>query len=91
MPKGPKGEMRPANVTGCAVYVAKIATGEIPEETKPTVPARAAGGKRGGRARADRLTPERRSEIARMAAEARWGADRSVITCAWYVHLTRQG
>ena len=73
MPKGPKGEMRPANVIGCAVHVAQIATGEIPEETKPTVPARAAGGKRGGVARADRLTPERRSEIARMAAEARWG------------------
>jgi len=28
---------------------------------------------RGGRARADRLTPEQRSESARLAAEARWG------------------
>lgn len=31
-------------------------------------------GKKGGRARADALTPEQRSEIARRAVEARWGA-----------------
>lgn len=30
------------------------------------------GGKKGGKARADKLTPEERSEIARKAAEARW-------------------
>jgi hypothetical protein len=30
------------------------------------------GGQKGGRARADRLTPRRRSEIARKAAAARW-------------------
>jgi hypothetical protein len=30
------------------------------------------GGLRGGRARADKLTPEERSEIARKAAKARW-------------------
>ena len=32
MPKGPKGEKRPADVVGAAVKVAKIATGEIEEE-----------------------------------------------------------
>ena len=31
------------------------------------------GGLKGGRARADKLTPEQRSEIARKAAAARWG------------------
>jgi hypothetical protein len=31
------------------------------------------GGLKGGRARADSLTPEQRSAIARKAAEARWG------------------
>ncbi len=31
MPKGPKGEKRPADVVGAAVMVAKIATGEIEE------------------------------------------------------------
>ena len=73
MPRGPQGQKRPGDAVGCAVTVAKIATGEIEEETKPTVPARAAGGRKGGRRRADRLTPERRSEIARTAAAARWG------------------
>lgn len=31
------------------------------------------GGLKGGRARAEKLTPARRSEIARKAAQARWG------------------
>lgn len=31
-------------------------------------------GAKGGKVRADELTPERRSEIARNAAAARWGA-----------------
>ena len=31
------------------------------------------GGKKGGKARAAKLTPERRSEIAKKAAQARWG------------------
>ena len=31
MPRGPNGEKRPADVVGCAVTVAKIATGEIEE------------------------------------------------------------
>ena len=30
------------------------------------------GGKKGGKARAESLSPERRSEIARAAADARW-------------------
>lgn len=30
------------------------------------------GGKKGGKARAEKLTPEERSEIARLAAIARW-------------------
>jgi len=30
------------------------------------------GGLKGGKARADRLTPERRGEIAKIAASARW-------------------
>jgi hypothetical protein len=31
------------------------------------------GGLKGGKARAGKLSPEKRSEIARRAAEARWG------------------
>ena len=33
MPKGPKGEKRPADVIGAAVMVGKIATGEIDDLT----------------------------------------------------------
>ncbi len=79
MPKGPKGEKRPADVIGNAVMVAKIATGEIeedygPEGPKPGKDAAAADlGKRGGAARANKLTPEQRAEIARKAATSRWG------------------
>ena len=66
MPKGPRGERPPADTVGCAVHVAKIATGEIKEDGAQ--PAKV----RSGRARAKSLTPERRKEIARQAAQARW-------------------
>lgn len=71
MPKGPKGEKRPGNVVGAAVTVAKIATGEIEEDTDITKHVRL-GGRKGGKARAKMLTSEQRSEIARIAAQARW-------------------
>ena len=76
MPTGPRGEKRPADVIGCAVMVAKIATGEIEEELRPEPAhreARREAGKKGGKARADALTPERRAEIASQGAAARWG------------------
>jgi hypothetical protein len=72
MPRGPKGEKRPADVIGNAVKVMRIATGEIEEGGEPETKAAAALGKRGGKARATSLTAEQRSEIARVAAEARW-------------------
>ena len=71
MPRGPKGEKRPADAVGAAVMVAKIATGET-EEIRGKAPNRAKGGLKGGKARAAALTPEQRSEIARVAATARW-------------------
>ncbi|MBS0334015.1 MAG: RNA-binding protein [Proteobacteria bacterium] len=72
MPKGPRGEKRPADVIGAAVMVGRIATGEIEEGIDPKREARSKGGKRGGAARTMVLTPEQRSEIARAAAAARW-------------------
>ena len=36
-----------------------------------------AGGKKGGKARAKKLSPERRSEIARIAALSRWSRKES--------------
>lgn len=72
MPRGPKGEKRPADAIGNAVMIAKIATGEIEEGAEPETKAAAALGRRGGKARAASLTPEQRSQIAKVAAEARW-------------------
>ncbi len=71
MPKGPRGESRPADVIGNAVRVARIATGEE-EETPPPVSPGAALGKLGGQARARNMTPEQRAEQAKRAAERRW-------------------
>ncbi len=73
MPKGPKGEKRPADVIGTAIKVAKIATGEIEDDAAdPAKDLMRRAGKKGGRARAKKLSPERRREIARIAALARW-------------------
>jgi hypothetical protein len=71
MPRGPKGEKRPADVVGNAVHVMRIATGEI-EDDLGKAPKRAKGGRKGGNARAANLTAEQRAEIARIAAQARW-------------------
>lgn len=71
MPKGPQGQKRPADAIGCAIMVAKIATGEADEEvayaTSSSEKASA-----GGKARAQQLLPGERSKIAKAAAEARW-------------------
>ena len=78
MPKGPRGERRPADVIGAAVMVAKIATGEVEESAPDRQKNQAAvalgrlGGKRGGKARATKLSPEKRKEIAKKAAQTRW-------------------
>ena len=73
MPRGPQGQKRPADVIGAAVMVAKIATGEI-EDTKrdPGTEANRKGGLKGGKARAAKLSPEKRAEIAKKAARTRW-------------------
>ena len=74
MPKGPKGQKRPADVIGNAILVAKIATGEatetIPDDGKD--PAAKALGKKGGDARAKAMSANQRSEIAKKGAQKRW-------------------
>jgi hypothetical protein len=72
MPKGPRGEKRPADVIGNAVKVMRIATGEETEEVDSAKSAAAELGSRGGKARAAKMTPGARSAIARKAAKARW-------------------
>jgi hypothetical protein len=75
MPKGSKGEKRPAEVIGKAIRVAKMATGEKtgefegPPEKSPVA---VELGRKGGRKRAEAMSAERRAEIARKAAEKRW-------------------
>lgn len=79
MPRGPKGERRPADVIGNAVKVMRIATGEEPEDYGQAAdaegknPAAVALGRMGGKARAQGLSPKKRREIAKRAAKARWG------------------
>ncbi len=71
MPKGPQGQKRPADVVSNAIYVARLATGEEAEELAPKETAQELGAK-GGRKRAENMSPERRAEIARKAAKTRW-------------------
>ncbi|MDP8997217.1 MAG: RNA-binding protein [Pseudomonadota bacterium] len=74
MPRGPKGEKRPADVIGNAVKVMRIAVGDesdaAPDDGKNK--AAQALGKLGGAARAKGLTTKRRKEIAQKAAKSRW-------------------
>jgi hypothetical protein len=66
---------RPADVVGDANRVAQIAAGEAEEHFEPGPeknPAAVEMGKLGGRKRAESMTPERRAEIARIAAAKRW-------------------
>lgn len=74
MPRGPKGQKRPADVIGNAIKVARIATGEEEEDVVDDGkdPAAKSLGQRGGKARAVALSKRRRKEIARNAAAKRW-------------------
>lgn len=71
MPRGPQGQKRPADVIARAVMVARIATGEE-QETLTHVSGRVRSGHAGAAARTANLSGERRSEIAKKAAAARW-------------------
>ncbi|MCY4183464.1 MAG: RNA-binding protein [Gammaproteobacteria bacterium] len=72
MPTGPKGEKRPADPIANAVRVMRIATGEE-RETHASAGQRE-GGRKGGKARAEGMSAERRREIAKKAASARWAS-----------------
>lgn len=71
MPQGPRGERRPADIIGCAVMTARLATGEIDETPKPKS-GKTRSGEAGSKARAEQLTSQERSSIAKKAAEVRW-------------------
>jgi general stress protein YciG len=56
----------------------KVLTGEVDDDAPDDGKDKAAQelGKKGGKARAASMTPERRAEIARKAAEKRWSKQR---------------
>ena len=68
---------RPRDANQLAKLILDIATGEepeaMPDEVEPKLQAAVIRGRKGGKARAKALTEEERAEIARKAAEARWG------------------
>jgi hypothetical protein len=75
MPKGPRGERRPADVIGAAIEVARIATGEV-EDDFGKAPKRSKGGRIGGKKRAEALSAEDRKAISKKATMARWGNEK---------------
>lgn len=70
---------RPRDVNQLAASIITDATSETPVDDDQPAKNPAAvelgrlGGKKGGKARAQKLDAARRSEIARLAARARWG------------------
>jgi hypothetical protein len=67
---------RPRDPNQLAKLIVDIATGDA-EDTisgakRKGKHKRQAGGLRGGKTRAERLTPQQREDIARLAARARW-------------------
>ena len=70
MPRGLKGEKRPAD----AIMISRIAAGEIGDLTTADGKnaAAVALGRMGGKARAEGMTAKRRTEIAKKAAASRW-------------------
>ena len=77
---------RPRDAAHLAKLVVDIATGEV-EDREPTPeeqgkdPAAVSlgrrGGLKGGKARAERMSAERRAQVARDAAQARWKRSRN--------------
>lgn len=65
---------RPRDFNQRARLIVDISTGQCADEAeaKPVNEASRNGGLKGGKARAQTLSSERRSEIARKAAQARW-------------------
>jgi hypothetical protein len=68
---------RPRDPIALAKLIGDIATGQttdtVPDDRNPAAVALGKlGGAKGGKARADKLTPAKRREIAQKAAQKRW-------------------
>jgi hypothetical protein len=76
----PKRTSKARDLNELAKSIVDAATGEVPhpapepppEKNPAAVALGRLGGKKGGPARAQRLTPEERREAAKKAAQARW-------------------
>lgn len=62
---------RPRDANQLAKFIVDVATGEDVEH-EPDTSAQRKGGLKGGKARANKLSPEERSKIASRAANTRW-------------------
>jgi hypothetical protein len=65
----------PRDINALAAHITGEATGEPmpdPNKNPHAVALGRLGGQKGGKARADKLTPKQRQDIARRAAQARW-------------------
>lgn len=65
-----KHPKRPRDPNQLAKSIVELATGQA--EDRKLLPSARKGGLKGAKARMKALTPEQRSEIARIAAAARW-------------------
>jgi hypothetical protein len=87
---GPQGQKRPADVIGNVVRVMRIATGDAEEEYDTSDEgkdqAAAALGRKGGKARAAKMTPEQRAEAARNAAAATLGPRATFFAIAGFLY-----
>lgn len=62
---------RPRDANQLAKFITDLATGEDVKH-EPDTSGQRKGGSKGGKARADKLSPEERSDIAKKAAVKRW-------------------
>lgn len=71
----PKRSKKPTDLNRLAAAIVGDATNETPQEAESQQQlAGRAGGKKGGKSRAARMSPEERSQAARKAAQVRWSS-----------------
>lgn len=77
MPSMAKRSSKPRDLNRLAASIVGDATDETPTQVEgQQAQAGRVGGLKGGRVRADRMSPDERSEAARKAAAARWSRNR---------------
>lgn len=74
--KSVKGQQGPEDLNQVAFRIMSEAVGDVPkverEKNAAAVELGRLGGLKGGKARAEKMTPEERSNVAKAAARARW-------------------